>query len=75
MGWRIDYFFIDRAHAAKKPFFVWFNSSRMHANTHLRKEFDGKTVAIEAKVRKACEKKGCWMELKDEASGDGLGLA
>lgn len=31
------------------------------------KEFDGKTVALEAKVRKACTKKGCWMEL---ASGD-----
>ncbi|MGV3623868.1 MAG: DUF4920 domain-containing protein [Archangium sp.] len=26
-------------------------------------EFDGKKVTVEAKVRKACEKKGCWMEL------------
>lgn len=26
-------------------------------------EFEGKTVTVEAKVRKACEKKGCWMEL------------
>lgn len=26
-------------------------------------EFEGKTVTVEARVRKACEKKGCWMEL------------
>lgn len=26
-------------------------------------DFEGKTVTVEAKVRKACEKKGCWMEL------------
>ncbi len=26
-------------------------------------EFEGKTVTLEAKVRKSCEKKGCWMEL------------
>lgn len=31
------------------------------------KDFDGKTVAVEAKVRKACSRKGCWMEL---AAGD-----
>ncbi|WP_434219187.1 arylsulfatase [Biformimicrobium ophioploci] len=35
--------FIDRAHSAKKPFFVWFNSSRMHIFTHLKKESEGKT--------------------------------
>lgn len=29
-------------------------------------EFDGKTVAVEAKVRRACQKKGCWMELGGE---------
>jgi arylsulfatase len=28
--------FIDRAHAAKKPFFVWFNSTRMHYYTHIK---------------------------------------
>ena len=30
--------FIDRAHKAKKPFFVWFNSTRMHVFTHLKPE-------------------------------------
>ncbi len=35
--------FIDKAHAADKPFFVWFNSTRMHVWTHLSKEADGKT--------------------------------
>jgi len=28
--------FIDRAHQAKQPFFVWFNSTRMHIFTHLK---------------------------------------
>jgi len=35
--------FIDKAHAAKKPFFVWYNSTRMHVWTRLSKEWDGKT--------------------------------
>ena len=35
--------FIDRAHTANKPFFVWFNSTRMHIFTHLKKESVGKT--------------------------------
>jgi arylsulfatase len=35
--------FIDRSHKAGKPFFVWWNSTRMHIWTRLRKEFDGKT--------------------------------
>ena len=35
--------FIDRAHKAKKPFFVWWNSTRMHIWTHLKKESEGKT--------------------------------
>jgi arylsulfatase len=35
--------FIDRAHADGKPFFVWFNSTRMHVFTHLRKESKDKT--------------------------------
>ena len=30
--------FIDRAQKANKPFFVWFNTSRMHNFTHVRKE-------------------------------------
>ncbi|MEG0860720.1 MAG: arylsulfatase [Pseudomonas sp.] len=35
--------FIDKAHQADKPFFVWFNSTRMHVWTHLKKESEGKT--------------------------------
>ena len=35
--------FIDRSHAANRPFFVWFNSSRMHFYTHLKPESQGVT--------------------------------
>jgi arylsulfatase len=35
--------FIDRAQKANKPFFVWFNATRMHIWTHLKKESEGKT--------------------------------
>jgi arylsulfatase len=35
--------FIERQHAAGKPFFVWFNSTRMHIWTHLKPESVGKT--------------------------------
>ncbi|VTR91250.1 arylsulfatase : Uncharacterized protein OS=Bradyrhizobium japonicum SEMIA 5079 GN=BJS_03493 PE=4 SV=1: Sulfatase [Gemmata massiliana] len=35
--------FIDRQHKANKPFFCWFNSTRMHVFTHLKKESLGKT--------------------------------
>lgn len=35
-------------------------------------DFDGKTVALEGKVRKACEKKGCWMELAGADKGPGV---
>lgn len=35
--------FIDRSHAADKPFFTWFNSSRMHVWTHLTPEWEGRT--------------------------------
>jgi arylsulfatase A-like enzyme len=35
--------FIDRAHKANKPFFLWWNASRMHIWTHLKKESEGKT--------------------------------
>ena len=35
--------FIDRAHKADKPFFVWWNSTRMHVWTHLKPESEGKT--------------------------------
>ncbi|UCD56268.1 MAG: sulfatase-like hydrolase/transferase, partial [Candidatus Hydrogenedentota bacterium] len=33
--------FIERAHKAKKPFFVWFASSRMHFYTHVPKKWLG----------------------------------
>ena len=35
--------FIDRANRDKKPFFVWFNPSRMHIWTRLKPESQGKT--------------------------------
>ncbi len=35
--------FIDRAHQTKTPFFVWYNSTRMHIFTHLKPESQGKT--------------------------------
>jgi arylsulfatase len=35
--------FIDRAHDSGKPFFLWWNSTRMHVWTHLKPESDGKT--------------------------------
>jgi arylsulfatase A-like enzyme len=35
--------FINRAVKAKKPFFVWYNSTRMHVWTRLKKESQGRT--------------------------------
>ena len=35
--------FINRANRDKKPFFVWFNPSRMHIWTHLTPDAIGKT--------------------------------
>ena len=35
--------FIERAHAADKPFFVWHNSTRMHVWTHLSDKYKGKS--------------------------------
>ncbi len=35
--------FIEKAHNANKPFFVWLNSTRMHVWTHLKAESYGKT--------------------------------
>ncbi len=34
--------FMRRQHAAGKPFFVWFNSTRMHLRTHVRPEHRGR---------------------------------
>jgi arylsulfatase A-like enzyme len=35
--------FMDRSKKADKPFFLWWNSTRMHIFTHLKKESEGKT--------------------------------
>ena len=35
--------FIERAHAAGKPFFLWWNSTRMHIWTHLKPASQGVT--------------------------------
>jgi arylsulfatase len=35
--------FIDRAHTAGKPFFLWWNTTRMHIWTHLKAESEGKS--------------------------------
>jgi arylsulfatase len=35
--------FLDRAHASDTPFFVWFNTTRMHIWTHLKEESKGVT--------------------------------
>jgi hypothetical protein len=33
---------------------------------------EGKTVRVEGQVRKACQKKGCWMELAESEKGAGV---
>jgi arylsulfatase len=35
--------FMERAHKANKPFFLWWNSTRMHVWTRLKEESKGKT--------------------------------
>ena len=35
--------FIDEAHAADKPFFVWYNTTAMHFRTHVAEEHKGKS--------------------------------
>jgi arylsulfatase A-like enzyme len=35
--------FIDKAHAAKRPFFVWWNSTHMHFRTHINRAMQGKS--------------------------------
>jgi arylsulfatase len=43
----LDY--MEKAKKADKPFFLWWNSTRMHIWTHLKKESQGKTgLGIEA---------------------------
>ena len=41
--------FMHKAHKEGKPFFLWWNSSRMHVFTHLSPKWEGKTgLGIEA---------------------------
>jgi arylsulfatase A-like enzyme len=35
--------YMEQAKKANKPFFLWWNSTRMHVHTHLKKESEGKT--------------------------------
>ncbi len=35
--------FIDKSHAAEKPFFVWFNATHMHFRTHPKRESLGRS--------------------------------
>lgn len=35
--------FIERAHAAGKPFFVWWNGTHMHFRTYVKPESDGRS--------------------------------
>jgi len=35
--------YLEKAKKANKPFFLWWNSTRMHVHTHLKKESQGKT--------------------------------
>jgi arylsulfatase A-like enzyme len=35
--------FIDRQHAANKPFFVWHNATRMHVFTHVPPSYQGRS--------------------------------
>ena len=35
--------FMRESHASEKPFFVWYNATRMHIWTHLSGEWNGKT--------------------------------
>ncbi len=37
----LDY--LEKAKKADKPFFLWWNATRMHINTHLKEESKGKT--------------------------------
>lgn len=36
-------------------------------------QYEGKTVCVEGEVRRACTKKGCWMELAESMAGDSRG--
>ena len=38
--------FMDKAAKANKPFFVWYNTSRMHTYTHLSPKWEGKSGGL-----------------------------
>src|SRR5207249_1638118 len=40
----LDY--LEKAKKADKPFFLWWNSTRMHIHTHLKKASEGKTGPV-----------------------------
>ena len=40
---KISLEYLEKAKQADKPFFLWWNSTRMHIHTHLKKESQGKT--------------------------------
>lgn len=64
--------FMDRAHAADRPFFLWYNTTRMHVWTHLKPESVGVTgqgIAADGMV----EHDGMVGELLDKL--DELGIA
>ena len=42
--------FIERNVKADKPFFCWWNSTRMHINTHLRAESQATRDAVESSM-------------------------
>ena len=51
--------FIDRQHKADKPFFCWFNSTRMHVFTHLktrvgRQDRQGHPCRRHGRARRPC---------------------
>jgi hypothetical protein len=35
---------------------------------------DGQEISVQGKVRRACERKGCWMELTPDGKGNGPGV-
>jgi arylsulfatase len=60
--------FVDRQHAAEKPWFVWFNTTRMHFWTHVREENRGKSGLNEYAdgMLEIDDMVGLWMQkLKD----------
>jgi len=64
--------FMDRAHDANKPFFLWYNTTRMHIWTHLKPESVGVTgqgIAADGMV----EHDGMVGELLDKL--EALGIA